>query len=479
MKVNTLYYGDSLDIMQRYVKDDTIDLIYLDPPFNSKATYNVLFGEQNGSKSAAQIEAFEDTWHWDQAAAQAYYEVVEDGGTVADALRSFRLFLGDNDMLAYLSMMAPRLVELHRVLKPTGSIYLHCDPTASHFLKLLMDAVFGGANFQNEVIWHYTGGGRSKRYFSRKHDTIFWYSKTSSVVFNIDEVRVPYKSTSGYAKGGIVSKAGKRYMPHPRGTPVDDVWDIPIINPMAKERLGYPTQKPEALLERIVRASSGPGDLVMDPFCGCGTTIAVAQRLDRYWIGIDITHLAITLVKHRLAHAFADQASFQVIGEPVSLPGAKALARQDRFQFELWALGLVGARPTAKKRGADKGIDGRLYFHDDSKGKTKQIVISVKSGHVSVAHVRDLRGVMEREEAQMGVLITLQGPTRAMASEAASAGFYDSPGWGRRYPRLQIIRVSKLLQGAQIQYPPRTNATFKEAPRADPAGPQIRKLPGV
>jgi len=477
--MNALYYGNNLDILRRYIKDDAIDLIYLDPPFNSKATYNVLFGERNGSKSVAQIKAFEDTWQWDQAAAEAYYEIVEGGGSVADALRSFRLFLGDSDMLAYLSMIAPRLVEIHRVLKPTGSVYLHCDPTASHFLKLLMDAIFGGANFQNEIVWHYTGGGRSKRYFSRKHDVIFWYSKTSSVVFNIDEVRVPYNLTSGYAKTGIVSRAGKRYMPHPGGTPVDDVWDIPIINPMAKERLGYPTQKPESLLQRIVRASSNPGDLVMDPFCGCGTTIAVAQRLGRPWIGIDITHLAITLVKHRLHDAFGDKVSFRVVGEPVSLSGAKALAEQDRFQFELWALGLVGARPTTKKKGADKGVDGRLYFHDEKKGKTKQIVISVKSGHVSVAYVRDLRGVIEREEAQIGVLITLQEPTRPMASEAASAGLYDSPGWGRRYPRLQIITVSTLLQGTQIQYPARANMTFKKAPKAHPQGPQIRELPGV
>ena len=480
MADNTLYYGDNLDVLRRHVKDETVDLIYLDPPFNSKATYNILFGERNGSRAAAQIKAFEDTWRWDQAAAEAYQEVVEAGGKVSQAMQAFRMFLGDNDMLAYLSMMAPRLMELRRVLKPTGSIYLHCDPTASHYLKLLMDAVFDAAGFTNEIIWHYTGGGRSKRYFSTKHDVIFWYWKGEVATFNVDSVRVPYKETSGYAKGGIISKAGKRYMPHPDGTPVDDVWDIPIINPLSKERLGYPTQKPEALLERIILASSNEGDLVLDPFCGCGTTVAVAQRLKRRWIGIDITHLAVTLMKHRLKDAFGDQVAYQVIGEPVSLPDARALAEQDPYQFQWWALGLVGARPVEQKKGSDKGIDGRLYFHDEGeRGKTKQVVLSVKAGHTSVAHVRDLRGVVEREKAEIGVLLTMQEPTQPMRAEVAGAGFYHSPGWNRNYPKLQILTVEHLLAGRGIDMPPlrQVSTTFKKAPKAKGDEAQTIALP--
>jgi len=469
MAENLLYYGDNLDVLRLHVKDESIDLIYLDPPFKSNKDYSVFFVEQNGSRSKAQIKAFEDSWRWDRAAAEAYEATVEAGGKVSRAMQAFRKLLGESDMLAYLSMMAPRLVELRRVLKPTGSIYLHCDPTTSAHLRLLMDAVFGPASFRNEVVWHYTGGGRSKSYFSRKHDVIFWYCRGREWRFNVDSVRVPYKETSGYAKGGITSAAGKRYMPHPDGTPVDDVWDIPIINPLSKERLGFPTQKPEALLERIIKASSNEGDVVLDPFCGCGTTVAVAEHLNRRWIGIDVTHLAITLIKHRLAHPFGEERTYGVIGEPVSLPDAKALAEEDPYQFQWWALGWVGARPVEKKKGADRGIDGRLYFHDEAeKGKTKEIILQVKSGRASVAHVRDLHGVVEREKAQIGVLIAMQEPTRAMKSEAASAGLYESPGYQRKYPRLQILSVAQLLAGKGIEYPRQTNCTFGRAPRKNP-----------
>lgn len=475
--MNQLFYGDNLTILQHYGVDESVDLIYLDPPWNKKVTYNVLFAERNGSRSPAQIKAFGDTWTWDQAAVASYEEIVEAGGRISRAMQAFRHLVGENDMLAYLTMMAPRLVELKRVLKPTGSIYLHCDPTASHYLKLLMDAVFSPKQFQNEIIWHYTGGGRSKRYFSRKHDILFWYCKGRyPAVFNIDAVRVPYKETSGYAKGGIVSRAGKRYLPNTKGTPVDDVWDIPIINPLAKERLGYPTQKPEILLERVIKASSNEGDLVLDPFCGCGTTVAVAQRLNRRWIGIDVTHLAINLIKHRLLYAFGSEIfdEYETIGEPTDLPGAVALAQEDRYQFQWWALGLVGARPTDPKKGSDQGIDGRIYFHDEPrKGKTKQIVLSVKSGTISVRDIRDLRGVMEREEAEIGVFITLQRPTKPMRQEAAGVGLYTSP-WGK-HPRLQILTIEELIEDKGIDYPPsrQVDVTFKKSPRVKRGGKTI------
>jgi hypothetical protein len=267
----------------------------------------------------------------------------------------------------------------------------------------------------------------------------------------------------------------KRYLDEQRGRPLSDVWtDIPPINSMAQERLGYPTQKPEALLARIISASSNEGDLVLDPFCGCGTTITASQRLKRRWIGIDITHLAITLIKHRLRDAFGDQATYQVIGEPVSLPDADALAATDPYQFQWWALGLVGARPVEQKKGSDKGIDGRLYFHDEAEGgKTKQVILSVKAGHTSVPHVHELRGVMEREQAEIGVLITMVEPTQPMRSEAASAGFYDSLGWNTRHPRLQILTVEELLEGKKIDMPAvgQQRATFKKAPKAKGEGP--------
>lgn len=500
--MNTLYYGDNLDILKSYIKDESIDLIYLDPPFNSNATYNVLFAEQDGTRAAAQIKAFGDTWTWDQSAARSYQETVEVGGKVSQTMQAFRMTLGDNDMLAYLAMMAPRLIELQRVLKSTGSIFLHCDPTASHYLKLLMDAIFHSSNFRNEIIWHYKFRMmHSRRIFSRKHDVILFYAKTDAA--EIDTLRVAeawehddiiktrkqaiYKDEKGrewiWMPGGRGhSKNKKKYLDEimAEGKALDDVWDIGVISSSAKERLGYPTQKPEVLLERIVKASSNEGDTILDPFCGCGTTIAVAERLKRRWIGIDITHLAITLMKHRLKDTFGDQVKYQVIGEPVSVPDAEELAKSDQYQFQWWALGLVDARPVEKKKGADKGIDGRLYFHDEGEGgKTKQVILSVKSGHTSIVHLRDLRGVVDREKAEIGVLITMQDPTKPMRTEAAGAGFYRSPGWNEDYPKLQILTIEELLGGKRIKMPPihQVSRTFKKAAPAKGEQEQAGALP--
>jgi len=451
---NVLYYGDNLEVLRNYIPDESVDLIYLDPPFNSKADYNVLFREPTGELSKAQITAFEDTWHWTEETEKTFHEIVQTApGQVVDMLQAFRNFIKRNDMMAYLTMMCARLLELKRVLKPTGSIYLHCDPNASHYLKVLMDTIFGHKNFRNEIVWCYTGGGRSKRHFAKKHDIILFYTKTDQYNFYGDAVRVPYgldiskrKSKWSWGKHEGVEKS---YEPNPMGKIPEDWWPMSPINSQAKERLGYPTQKPEKLLERIILASSKEGDVVLDPFCGCGTTIAVAQRLNRHWIGIDITHLAINLIKWRLKNAFGLDAGkdYKVIGEPKDLSGARALAEQDRFQFQYWAMSLVSARPYIdKKRGADRGIDGVIYFYMD-KDKIGKAIVQVKSGKVSVKDIRELKAVVEREKAQMGIFITLEEPTKPMQEEALQWGYYTCPITKRNFPKLQIITLKELLEG--------------------------------
>ncbi len=522
--LNTLYYGDNLDVLRRYVADESVDLVYLDPPFNSNASYNVLFAEQSGARAAAQIKAFEDTWRWDEGAARAYEEVVERGGRASQALQALRSFLGESDMMAYLAMMAPRLVELRRVLKETGSIYLHCDPSASHYLKMVMDAIFGPANFRNEIIWQRTGAHSDAKRWGRVSDTILFYSKgpdykwqTQYVPYEEEYVKERYRykdeatgrlfwpntmtaAGAGPARsfrGALreppkgthwrfsqenldqMEKDGRIYysdsgMPYvksfldeQKGRPIQSIWTDIRMSKSGGERLDYPTQKPIALLERIVAASSNEGDVILDPFCGCGTSIAAAEKTGRLWIGIDITHLAVGLIKARLFHTYgADiEKTYRVIGEPVSLPDAEDLARSDPWQFQFWALGLVGARPVEEKKGADKGVDGRLFFHEKPGDPTKQIVLSVKAGKLHATYVRDLRGVLDREKAAIGVLISFDRPTKQMTTEAASAGFYSSP-WGK-HPRLQLLTVEELLAGKRIDYPvpTMTNVTLKKAPK--------------
>src|SRR5579859_987722 len=532
--MNILYYGDNLDVLRHHIKDEAVDLVYLDPPFKSNQDYNVLFKEKDGTDAASQFKAFEDTWEWNQASAAMYEEIVEGGGRVSVVMQAFRQFLGTNDMLAYLTMMAPRLVELRRVLKSTGSLYLHCDPTASHYLKLLLDAVFRPENFRADITWQRTGTHSDAKRWSPVADTLLHYSKTDASTWR--PLHIPHSQEYVEDKYRFRDKDGRRYMldnmtsPKPRpnmmyqwkghasppfgwryseetmarldaegriwypdskdkrprlkrfldemsGVLMGNVWtDIDPINSRAAERLGYPTQKPEALLERIITASSSEGDTVLDPFCGCGTAIAAAQKLNRNWIGIDVTHLAIGLIKSRLRAAFGDEISktYSVLGEPTSVPDAAQLAHDDPYQFQWWSLGLVGARRAEQKRGADQGIDGRLYFHDEENGKTKQIILSVKSGHVSVKDVRDLRGVIEREKAEIGVLITLEDATKPMRTEATAAGFYKSP-WGN-HPRLQILTIAELFDGARIDYPPTPNVTHKRAPRHLPDAAEQHEL---
>jgi len=478
---NKLYFGDNLNIMREYVPDESIDLIYLDPPFNSKATYNVLFAEKNGTQSKAQITAFEDSWHWCQESEETYYEIITHSTKkLADMMQAMRSFLGTNDMMAYLTMMAVRLVEMHRVLKSTGSIYLHCDPTASHYLKLVIDAIFGVNNFRNEIVWCYRRYTASSNRFQKIHDIILFYSKTDNAIFN--DIRIPYSDKSGTKDSHYKQDTNGRWFRWQKrkgqepykiylseGVRLGDWWELQHINASAKERLGYPTQKPEALLERIIKASSNEGDMILDPFCGCGTSIAVAEHLNRKWIGIDITHLAITLMKHRLEDTFGPELSaYEVVGDPKDLHGAKALAEHDRYQFEWWALGKVAARPAQnKQKGADSGVDGYLYFIDDNSGKARTIIVQVKSGNVARAHIATLKGDMEREKAVIGAFITLQEPTRPMKKEAAGAGFYKPEHFPeKRCPRLQILTIEELLNGKQLQYPRvAPEVTFKKAER--------------
>ncbi len=530
---NHLYFGDNLDVLRRYVTDESVDLVYLDPPFNSDATYNVLFAERDGSKATSQIKAFHDTWHWDEISERTYDEFVTSAPYDASkALEAFRTLLGRNDLSAYLAMMAPRLLELHRVLKPTGSLYLHCDPSASHYLKVLLDSIFRKENFKNEIVWKRTSAHSSAKRCGPVHDVILFYSKSNRYTWNDqhephvvgkrgrhdlsrDEAGRVFRLSDLTGAGTRNGSSGKpwrgfdptaigrhwhttvekldvmasqglvyfppdgkfprliRYQDESSGRAIGDVWtDIPPINSMAQERLGYPTQKPEALLERIVKASSNEGDVVLDPFCGCGTAVAVAQRLDRRWIGIDITHLAVGLIKTRLkdTQGAAVAKTYDVIGEPTDLPGARALAAVDRYQFQYWALGLVGARPVQadQKKGADKGVDGRLLFHDDHEsGKVKQVIFSVKSGHLKNEYVRELPHVVEREKAQIGALVTLEPPTQQMKAEAVAAGFYTSPWDNKQYRKIQILTIEDLLAGKQLDLPPtRDHRTFKKAPKA-------------
>ena len=482
---NKLYFGDNLDILREHVPDESADLIYLDPPFNSNATYNVLFREASGEGSAAQIHAFDDTWHWNIESERAYREIVTDGPKkLADLLQAMRSFLGQNDMMAYLAMMAPRMNELHRVLKPTGSIYLHCDPTASHYLKLLMDAVFGQRHFRNEIVWRYKKYQKADmHHFTRNSDRVLYYFRSESATYA--PVFIPLKKPKHYLKREW-NKATKRIVNAKdefghvqyitiNQEKVDDVWELTYLMPAAHERLGYPTQKPEALLERIIQASSKEGDVVLDPFCGCGTAVAVAERLGRRWIGIDVTHLAISLMKSRLHDTFGTQLSeYDVVGVPQDLASARALAEESahhgRYQFEYWALGLVDARPgNNRRRGADAGVDGYIKFFDDESGKAKTVLVQVKSGHVQRNIIATLKGDMEREKAEMGLLVTLEPPTGPMEQEAAAAGLYVPEHFpDRQYPRVQIATIEDLLNGNGPDVPRLGLAdapTFRRAPR--------------
>lgn len=526
LQTNVLYYGDNLDVLRKYIPDASVDLIYLDPPFNSSRSYNVLFRESGGASSEAQIEAFEDTWEWGDAAARAYEDVITGPHQqVARMLKAMVEGLRHNPVTAYLTMMAPRLAELHRVLKPTGSLYLHCDPTAGPYLRVLMDAVFGPVNFRNEIVWKRSDAkgdtGQGAKHFGRVNDTLLFYSKSSDYAFNplygpLNEGYVErfyrYKDPDGRrykldnmlgpggaAKGNpryevmgvtrywrfskehmqalieagrvIQTRPGtvpmyKRYLDESKGTPLTTNWsDISLIRGWSQEKLGYSTQKPLALLERIISASSNPGDVVLDPFCGCGTAVHAAQKLGRRWIGIDITPLATGLIRRRMQEAFPG-ILIETIEEPKDLAGAQELAATKPRHFEYWAVYQLNARPTGGK-GPD--LDGVKPFIEFG-GKAKRAVISVKGTKtVNPEMIREVLGAMG-EDKPIGVLLVLTPPTSGMRTAAAAAGFYESSG--QKYPRIQIITVSELLAGKQIQVPG-PSSPFAQAPRERPRGKQL------
>jgi len=546
---NQLFFGDNLNVLRDCIASESVDLIYLDPPFNSNANYNILFKSKTGDGADAQIEAFEDTWHWNDHAEHAFDQVIRSGNSdAAELLRAMRGFLGENDMMAYLSMMAIRLIELHRVLKPTASLYLHCDPTASHYLKLLLDGVFGKENFRSEVVWKRTAAHSATKRWGNVHDTIFFDSRSEEFVWNnvllphSEEYSGRYKnkdergriwaddnltapglrggfsgmSWRGYdvaAKGNhwkISAKAveegvgeaakgmntlekldlldceGLIHWPKGGGFPrfkrvlsggaliQDVVMDIPPLNSQAQERLGYPTQKPLALLERIIAASSNEGDVVLDPFCGCGTAVHAAQKLNRQWIGIDVTHLAIHLIEKRLNDAFPG-IEYEVHGTPKDLGSALDLALRDKHQFELWALAQVDAVPwKGVRKGPDGGIDGIIYFKPDG-NRTEKAIVEVKGGGTGVKDIGRLAQVMDREKASMGVFVTAQHPTTAMERDAAAVGRFEGE-WGRTYPKLQIITLAELFQGKKPQIPFIDPSSIKRAKREENSGVQQQLL---
>ena len=453
--MNTLYFGDNLEVLKDKIESNTVDLIYLDPPFQSGKNYNIIF--DNKTKEAkgvsAQIQAFKDTWTWGPEAEEEYDGLVK--GTITkerpsarliELMKAMRGYLDTAPMMAYLAMMAPRLLELKRVLKDTGSIYLHCDPTASHYLKLLMDAVFGAKNFRNEIIWHYFMGGKAKSFFAQKHDTLLFYSKSTKYTFNTLKHKRRLDFKPSLKDESKEAESGKDEFGYYSIVTMDDVWDIRGVFNMSNEYQGYPTQKPEALLERIIKASSNEGDIVLDPFCGCGTAVAVAQKLNRKWIGIDITYLAIDIIEKRLAKSdLKEGINFELKGAPADEYSAEKLAETNPFQFQYWAVSRIpGGMPNERKTG-DKGIDGTIYFKDVSNpSKTGKAIISVKGGkNVNPAMVRDLVGTIQSNNADFGILITLPEPTQNMKTEAVKQGYFQYVRM--QIPKVQILSVKDLF----------------------------------
>lgn len=493
-KIRTLYYGDNLEILRNKIADNSVDLCYIDPPFNSKRSYFQIYNNIGGQQDKAQMQAFVDTWTWDRTAEAGFLQITTNQGgrftrQSIELMRGLEIILGKSDLLAYLVSMTLRITEIFRVLKPTGSFYLHCDPTASHYLKLALDSIFcgQGGEFRNEIVWCYRKWSIAQSQFVRNHDVILFYTKRQETKFNTLFVPLSegtIKRWKGKKQQATFDNTGKRtstnLIEDSKGSPMPDWWEVSIINPAAKERMGYPTQKPEALLERIIKASSNEGDLILDAYCGCGTTVAVAERLNRSWIGIDITYHSISLMLKRLADSFGEDIleKITVDGIPSDLEAARALANREddyvRKEFEKWAvLTYTNNRAVInEKKGADKGIDGIVYFAV-APGKTERMVIQVKSGGVNRGTIATLRGDMEREKAMMAVLITLEKPSKPMIEEAMKSGYYHHELMGRDYQKVQIVTVEELIEEKVRMDLPLSFDSVKAGKKADKESGQI------
>lgn len=472
-KKNRLLYGDNLDNLRNHVKDESVDLCYIDPPFNSKRNYNQIYNNI-GKEDRAQAQAFVDTWTWGESAEKEFDAIVQSINCKlpkqsVSLIIGLERVLGKSSLLAYLVSMTLRIAEIHRVLKPMGSFYLHCDPTASHYLKLVCDSIFcsQGGDLRNEIIWCYTGpGSPGMRQFMRKHDVVFWYSKGQTWTFNRDQIRIEHSSKTkanykeGLAGSGFVEADHKI---HEAGKVPEDWWQYAIA-PRGKEYLGYPTQKPEKLLERIIQASSNEGDTILDAYCGCGTTVSVAQRLNRNWIGIDITYQSISLILQRLekTHGKPILEDISLTGVPEDMESAIALANKDddrvRKEFEKWAI-LTFSKNRAMindKKGGDGGIDGIAYMMDWNDKKEQDympVLFSVKSNkNLTPSVIRDLYGTVEREKAAVGYLLTLY-PMDNLVKESYKYGTYQNTMVGQTYPKIEVISVQDILKGRFLSLP--------------------------
>ena len=543
---NLLWYGDNLSILREHIPDNSVDLIYLDPPFNSNRNYNIIFRDGSGRQSDAQIHAFTDTWQWGPRTEEHYHYLTATAvnrGQVPEPLSrlmvALRSALRASEMTAYLVEMAVRLVELHRVLKPTGSLYLHCDPTASSYLRVVLDTIFEPVNFRSEITWKRSNVHNDAKTWSPIADHLLYYVRDArrSFVWNaprdtyaqqyltdkyrhqdgngrrymLDNMRSPnprpnlmyeWKGFQPHPNGWAYSRETmerldaegriwypaakdrrprlKRYLDEMTGPVMSNIWaDIDPINSQARERLGWPTQKPLPLLQRIIAASSNEGDIVLDPFCGCGTALIAAEGMKRRWIGIDVTYLAIAVMEARLKDTFGLE-RVPLRGAPTEIEGARHLAEASangRYEFQFWACSLLGAVPASgrEKKGADRGIDGVITFPEPM-GEQGRIVVSVKSGHVNSSMLRDLKGVLGREDAAMGLFVTLDEPSREMALEATTAGFYHSKLADIDLPKVQIVTIADLLADRMPKLPPLVLPAYQKATRAKESGGEALRL---